>query len=119
VPTQTEHVTKGAGNAKFALSVELNSPPNIDWALVSLFYAALHYIEAYLAKSGQHLRSHETRDKAVARDANLRKVFLEYADLKYYGYVARYEPSQFKAAEFTADALPQFETLRAHITSLL
>jgi hypothetical protein len=119
VPSKGEHVQKADGDANFALALPLTSQPNIDWALIALFYAAMHYIEAYMATKGQHLRSHETRDKMVARDSNLRKIFKEYADLKYYGYVARYEPYQFKATDVTSSAAPQFQTLKTHIASLL
>ena len=119
MPAKEDHVLKANGNAGFALSLALTSQPNIDWALIALFYAAMHYIEAYLAVQGQHLRSHETRDKVVARDKNLRKIFNEYADLKYFGYVARYEPYQFKANDVTSSATPQFLTLKAHIASFL
>jgi hypothetical protein len=80
---------------------------------------ALHYIEAYFAKSSLHVRSHDTRDNAVARDSNLRKIFNEYKDLKYYGYVARYEPYKFKPEDMTSSAVPQFEILSSHISKLL
>lgn len=69
----------------------LTDQTRIDWALVILFYAALHYVEAYLATVGQHQRSHTTRDNVVARDPNLKKIFSEYQDLKFYGNNARYE----------------------------
>ena len=78
----------------------------------------MHYVEAYLAAQNQHLRSHTTRDNAVGRDANLKKIFSEYQDLKFYGYNARYEPPLFTAKDVN-HALPQFETVKQHISALL
>ena len=84
-----------------------------------LFYAAMHYVEAYLAKSSVHLRSHTTRDNAISRDGALRKIFREYSDLKYFGYNARYEVSGFKANDVTNVALKHYSTIKNHLTPLL
>jgi arginine utilization protein RocB len=120
VPTKEQHVAKAEGNASFALSLTLDSTAKIDWALIALFYAALHYIEAYLAAtSGIHVRSHETRDRMVARESNLRKIFNEYSDLKYYGYNARYEISPFSAEDVQKHASNHFATIKKLLVPLL
>lgn len=119
MPTKEEHIAKAEGNAAFALSLPLENQTKIDWALIVLFYAALHYVEAYLSTIGQHLRSHTTRDNAVGRDSNLRKVYSEYQDLKYYGYNARYEVCGFKPADVTNTAATGFAAIKARIKPLL
>lgn len=119
MPTKEQHVTKADGCAALALSFPLDTQSRIDWALVILFYAALHYVEAYLAKSNIHLRSHTTRDNAMSRDASLRRVFREYSDLKFYGYNARYEFSTFRATDVTDYALKHYAAIKAHLTPLL
>ena len=119
MPTKDEHLAKAEGNAAFALSLPLGNQTKIDWALVVLFYAALHYVEAYLSTIGQHLRSHTTRDNAVGRDPNLRKVYSEYQDLKYYGYNARYEVCGFKPADVTNIAAADFAVIKSRIRPLL
>ncbi len=119
MPSKQEHITKAAGNAALALSMPLNNQTQIDWALVILFYAALHYVEAYLSTLDQHLRSHTTRDNAVGRDSNLKKIFLEYQDLKFYGYNARYETSGFKAHDVTDIAAKNFAKIEAQLKPLL
>jgi hypothetical protein len=85
------HITKADGNAALAMSLPLDSQTRIDWAFIALFYVAMHYVEAYLATLGQHVRSHTTRDTYLGRDINLKKVYTEHQDLKFYGYSARYE----------------------------
>jgi hypothetical protein len=119
MPTKEQHVTKADGCAELALSFPLDSQSRIDWALVILFYASLHYVEAYLAKSNVHLRSHIARDNAVSRDASLRRIFREYSDLKFYGYNARYEVSRFRASDVTDFAVRHFATIKAHLAPLL
>jgi hypothetical protein len=86
LPSKEDHIAKAEGNSTLALSMTLESQPKIDWALVILFYAEMHYVEAYLATVGQHLRSPTARDNFVGRDARVRKIFSEYQDLKYYSY---------------------------------
>ena len=91
----------------------------IDWTLVVLFYAAVHYVEAYLAAQlGIHVRSHQTRDNYIARESNLRKIFGPYQHLKFYGYNARYEIFGFKTKD-TQDAQNDLAQIKAHITPLL
>lgn len=119
MPSKDQHVTKADGSAALASSFVLDNQSRIDWALVMLFYAAMHYVEAYLAKSNVHLRSHTTRDNAISRDAALRKIFKEYSDLKYFGYNARYEVSGFKATDVTNVALKHYTTIKNHLSPLL
>ena len=78
----------------------------------------MHYVEAYLATVGQHLRSHTARDSFVGRDAQLRRIFPEYQDLKYYAYNARYEVQPFTASD-VADAATNFAKVKSHIATIL
>lgn len=118
MPTRLQHVTKAEGNASFALSLPLKNQPQVDWALIALFYAAMHYVEAYLAPN-THLKSHESRDKYIIRDSHLRGIFKEYAHLKYFGYGARYEVYGFKDTHFKNEAIKDYETVKAHIAKKL
>ena len=118
MPSRDQHVTKADGNAAFALTLPLDSQPQIDWALVALFYAAMHYIEAYLAPTF-HVKSHETRDKYINREAHLRRIFKEYSHLKYFGFNARYEVCGFTAADVKDEAAKDYETIKAHIAPRL
>ena len=119
MPSKLEHVTKADGNAAFALSLTLDNQTRIDWALVALFYAALHYVEAYLAGANQHLRSHTTRDNVIGRDAYLKRIYFEYQDLKFYGFSARYEACAFRANDVTGIAVKAFEVIKLHIGAKL
>lgn len=118
MPSRQEHVNKADGNAEFALSLPLSTQTQIDWALISLFYAALHYVEAYLAPTCHH-KSHQTRDSYIGRDSDLRRIYSEYQELKYYGFNARYEMCGFKLSDVRDNAASAFETIKAHIKPLL
>ncbi len=102
------------------------SNPGTAKILLSEFYNRELVIAAFrsgargiFCVANTHLRSHTVRDNFVGRGTKLRKIFNEYQDLKFYGYNARYEPPQFTAKDVTADALPQFNTVKAYITKLL
>ncbi|HEX7360918.1 MAG TPA: hypothetical protein VF283_10540 [Bryobacteraceae bacterium] len=118
MPSKAEHIAKAEGNEAFASEMPLTRQPNIDWALVAIFYAAVHYVEAYFSLSGTHLRSHTTRDRYVGRDPKLKPVFREYSNLKYYAYNARYEATNFKPLEVTEIALPALDKIKAQLKPL-
>jgi hypothetical protein len=119
VPTKDEHVKKADENEKLAATMQPSNQASINWKLVILFYTALHYVEAYLAKQMNfHLRSHTTRDGWITKEANLRKVRTEYFHLKFFGYNARYEADSFTAKE-VAEALTYLTKVKATIQPLL
>ncbi len=119
MPTRDEHIQKAEGNETFAATLPSTNQTAIDWTLVVLFYAAVHYVEAYLDKRwGVHIRSHTTRDKYFGKEANLKKVFSPYSHLKYYGYNARYEVSGFTATD-TQSATKYLAEIKAQIMPLL
>lgn len=66
--------------------------PFWDWAVTATFYAAVHYVEAYLAaqKPAIHSKDHTMRDSEVERDVILRTVYDEYMSLKQDSKDARY-----------------------------
>ena len=119
MPSKDEHLAKASGNEAFAGTITTANQACIDWTLVVLFYAAVHYVEAYLAvKMSAHLRSHTTRDSYVGRLADLKKIFKEYQHLKYFGYNARYEVYGFSAQD-TVEAMKDIAAVRSQITPLL
>ncbi len=119
MPTGDEHVAKAEGNQEVYDLLDTASQSRIDWKLTIAFYTAMHYVEAYLAKDrDEHLRSHTTRDRCVAQDSELRKVQIEYAHLKYFGYNARYERPQFTARN-VREAEGYLTALKTHLLRLL
>ena len=119
MPSKDQHVKKAIDNEEFASNLGDDTQASINWKLVVFFYAALHYVEAYLAKQhNMHLRLHTTRDSEVSREANLKKIRKQYAHLKFYGFNARYEVDQFTAKD-TIDAAAYLAQIRNAIAPLL
>ena len=90
--TKTEHLTKSANNETFAGSLDTSSATGIEWKLTALFYAAVHYIQAYLIGSSKGpITNHSQRDSAIFRDAKIRPIYVDYQELKTHSRDARYE----------------------------
>ena len=64
-----------------------------DWAATVLFYAALHYVDSFLARTlNYHPSNHADRDKQIHTIHPLRKIRVEYRELKDSSHNARYSP---------------------------
>jgi len=94
-------------NERLAKGLVLLSPQLMDWGVTACFYAALHLVDAYLAREGIHPRNHAEREDWVRR--RLRPIQGNYRDLKRFSLRARYEGVQMNPA--TAFHLPFVENL--------
>jgi hypothetical protein len=74
----------------FPQSMGLDPPP-LEWAVVVAFYAAVHFVNAFL---WEHRRwkppDHNASSSAVNRDAQLRSASPSYERLRSHAYQARY-----------------------------
>jgi hypothetical protein len=93
--TKDEHLAKAEANESFADNLQLNSPVDVDWALTALFYAAVHYVQAYFANIGRDFVTHTNRCSAIQKDPNLKAAYGEYRELMSLSRDARYEQSCF------------------------
>ncbi len=111
------HLIKAVRNEEFYENVlELNS----DWAVVGLFYSAVHYIEAFLAKRiNMHSDNHEARKLYVNQLSDLNPIYKEYSELQTISYNIRYStfnPNRDKAMEIKRDT---FDPIKTHMEKLL
>ena len=98
-PRTADHLATAERNRQLANALlgaeaaELVRPPPHEWAVVVAFYAAVHYVNAYLSER-QHYQphTHEERTAAVARAAALRPATASYLRLLQLGFDARYLP---------------------------
>jgi len=63
MPTQQQHLVQAKHNEDFVNSFDLQTTPYLDWVVTGIYYAALHYVESYLALQGKHPRSDRYRDE--------------------------------------------------------
>src|SRR5205823_2251134 len=110
--------TKAKHDEQFVSSCDPKTSPFIDWAITGLFYAALHYVEAFFATQNRHSADHRARDSAIRRDPDLRAIYDDYNELKNFSINARYYMARFTEADLTA-LQPHFTKLKAHIAALI
>lgn len=92
-----------------------------EWAVTGLFYAALHYVDAYLASQGTgvHPTSYRVRSALVARDPVISAVYAEYQELKDGSEDARYRLVPFTVAQVDRLERDALTAIRRLVTPLL
>lgn len=67
-------------------------PPPLDWAVVAMYYAAAHCLNAYLWEYGRwSTRHHDQRQQAVNKMPSLRGISAAYGRLFNLDHAARYD----------------------------
>ena len=84
-----------------------------------MFYAALHFVDAYLADGGIHPRSHADRNAYVQRLQHLRPLWPHYQLLDHRSRDARYRCVAFSPAEVQHLRETSFAPLKQHLAGLL
>jgi hypothetical protein len=119
LPQKHEHVAKAKHDEEFVNSLDVSTTPYLDWAITALFYAALHYVEAYFATMKRHSPDHRTRDSAIRRDSRIGGLYNDYSELKNFSINARYYMTTFTPRDLTAHLLPCLANIRTRITAFL
>jgi len=121
MPTLNQHLRKAQHNENFA--THISPSPFLDWLVTTKFYAALHYIDAYLANKGIHPKRHrgskESRDTYIGNDPNLRPVYHDYRRLREDSEDARYEVREFLLADITNRTDPCLIRIKNHLRQFL
>src|SRR5271165_2012034 len=123
MPSREQHLDQAKRNEGFARHLlEFPwSPDCSDWALISLFYAAVHLVDAYLATRNYHPETHVLRDGYASRLTSLQPVYNHYRILRFRSEEARYScrksPYTVQFAELKR--VNNFDPVKAHIRSLL
>lgn len=105
MPDKDDHLAQADHNTEFYHSFDRQNYS--DWAATVLFYAGLHYIDAFLATLQIDPGSHDVRDRYMARLAQLRPISSHYFALKSSSRTARYSP----LARFPIQHLQNLEQL--------
>lgn len=101
MPSEAEHIAKAEQNE--ALFAELGASGGyVDWQVTVLFYAALHYVDAWLSRSAIHPHTHTERRHLVRKDRVLHRVYGHYSRLD-----DRSRDARYTAIQFPADYAPQ------------
>lgn len=116
MPSHAEHLAQAQVNE--VLSRELQGGPSLDWAVTTLFYAALHLVEATLAPQG-HSRTHVERDRTVRQHPQLRPIYGHYRELKERSLQARYDCQMFNLATVQQLQIAEYEAIKNHLRPFL
>lgn len=99
--------------------LDANYPADRPWIVTAYFYAAVHWIEAYLAIRGIDPRTHAARKRAIRRDPVLRHIQVEYRALEDRSRDARYEFATFSEADVEVIYQDLLVPLRTYMEALL
>lgn len=89
------------------------------WQITTLFYSALHYVQAYVVEFGLPLpTNHYSRDRIIRLDQTLAVVGDVYASLKDLSMGARYEVVNIPASA-VADALGSYDAIVKYLGPFL
>ena len=109
MPTDVEHHKQKEHNKAFAEFVKNSGSLYHDWAIIGLFYAAIHEIERYaFVKCQYHSMSHPVRNNFVSRA--LKPIWNNYRELSEMSRDIRYECYSPTSAD-----LEKAETFVSHI----
>lgn len=118
MPDVASHLNQARHNEGFYTATDKNVYS--DWAMTAIYYAALHYIDAFLASVGVlDPGAHKGRDEEFGRKAVLRPVYPEYFRLKNRSENARYYCRRYPMAELERSYRNDLIALREHILRLL
>lgn len=118
-----EYLQQAAHNLAFATEIRKNNTEYLDWAATCLFYAAVHYINAYLVKSGMTIpKRHTSRDpkhpgrtNIVQQDPTLSAIYANYRHLDDESRDARYELRRISAPDYDSFLLPELKKIQRFV----
>lgn len=119
------HISKAKRNERFYRKHDLNTSTFNEWAVVVLFYASLHYVDAVLSQDislSDELRDpgdHLTRRKAILRCANLLPILRYYLELYDRSRDARYRRTSFPEGSLHNIKTSLFEPVQSHLRKCL
>jgi hypothetical protein len=113
--TADEHVERAEKNEGFANALSRTNAIEVDWAITALFYAALHYIDAYfLSHRWGRPRFHFEREGKIRDTGELLGIWPDYRRLKDMSPAARYELANYSESDFLA-AAGALSRVRSHV----
>ena len=116
MPTVQQHLTWAERNERFAESISSLPVRYPDWEITSLFYAALHYVDAFLATQMEFPKSHKRRLDAIASISSVKE---DYSSLYERSMDARYRMVSFTTESADAIRGGPFSRVKDVIMTLL
>jgi hypothetical protein len=116
---EKQHIAKAQRTEAFCDALDTLDPPYYEWQTVAVFYAALHYLQAYFsAKTRYYPMTHQDRDQGIANDVKLNPIYKHYRELKQLSLTGRYMCWSTNAHDVQS-AKGHLVAIRRHIETLL
>lgn len=95
MPSKDDHVAQADRNIN--LCGEMRERGEFEWAVTTMFYSAVHLMDAWLAVGGKppHPENHLVRERAIRSNGHLRLQYDNYRELYDRSVDARYECVRF------------------------
>jgi hypothetical protein len=108
---ENKHTQKARKNAAFAECLDRADATCESWAVIAVFYSALHYVQSALQKAGADAFDHKQRSIEIARDPILKYIAGEYDWLQKLSELARYKVTPLPAKAYS-DAVARLEAVK-------
>lgn len=118
MPNFGDHILQARHNEEFYQATDKTAYS--DWAMTAVYYAALHYVDALLARAGMiDPGGHDVRDQEVRARAELRPIARLYFRLKSRSRNARYYCTRFQLTELQRSYEGDLADIRSHLLPLV
>ncbi len=119
MPTVEQHINQARFNEE--LAEYLDGSPYPDWRATALFYAAVHYIQAYFESRNPPLRfgKHSARETAIQGDKHISAIWDDYRDLKDWSRKTRYSCIKPEKADFASVISPSLLGIKKHLRAFI
>ncbi|MGH7427813.1 MAG: hypothetical protein ACREJ4_05585 [Candidatus Methylomirabilaceae bacterium] len=118
MPDRADHILQAQHNERFFQTID--KVEFSDWAMTTIFYAALHYIDAFLATIGLvDPGGHSVRDDQFHRTSELQPIARNYFRLKNRSKNARYYCGTFEEAELRRCYRDDLGRIKSHLNPLI
>lgn len=118
--SKTQHQFQALKNETFFNEFDLNSTAYLDWAVVAIFYAALHHVESYLVTTSVgNANGHGDRRNKIRNDPQIASLSKPYQELRRRCDDARYYLVPFQPQAVLDLFQDEFQKIKTQITSLI
>ncbi|MYE90644.1 hypothetical protein F4X33_16790 [Candidatus Poribacteria bacterium] len=122
MPSFEEHRQKCDIARSAQLSLQAADPSaHADWIVITAFYQALHWVDAFFALNNRQPTRHGERKRFVDQHENLERISESYTNLYDASIIARYEPETYKDDPDEVEALLEEDLalIVTHINELI
>jgi hypothetical protein len=111
----SDHLIQAKSNEELVGLLATTAHP--DWRCTVIYYASLHYLEAYFKSHSSPLffTTHTARNKAIQSDPRLREIHRFYRRLEDWSRLTRYELRKPDPGDFDTELLPHLRRIKEHL----